>query len=238
MEHLEQRSEGIGLIGLQKDAATVVVGVRALHDRRRHRARVLRPARHGSREHRVRLRHLRGHNGPKASVGLIVRTIRMVLADESQVRRPDLGPGRIRGHPEHAARRWTVHAGHGRTVCAPRHTPHLPDLAGAPTPSTRREERRMTDLAARLAAIVTPEHMLTGAAISDDYGHDEALTVAAVPPAYVVRPPSTAEVSALLAAANETGTPVTARGSGTGLSGACTPTPDSIVISFERMNRV
>ena len=96
----------------------------------------------------------------------------------------------------------------------------------------------MTDLADRLAAIVTPEHLLVGEAISDDYGHDEALTVTAVQPAYVVRPGSTAEVAALLQLANESRVPVTARGSGTGLSGACTPTPDSVVISFERMNRV
>src|SRR4029079_19706439 len=31
---------------------------------------------------------------------------------------------------------------------------------------------------------------------------------------------------------------VTARGSGTGLSGACTPSADSLLISFERMNAI
>ena len=40
----------------------------------------------------------------------------------------------------------------------------------------------------------------------------------------------------ILAAANELGIPVTARGAGTGLSGACVPRPDGIVVSFERMN--
>ena len=32
--------------------------------------------------------------------------------------------------------------------------------------------------------------------------------------------------------------PVTARGTGTGLSGACVPRSDAIVVSFERMNRI
>src|SRR5205085_3079021 len=39
-------------------------------------------------------------------------------------------------------------------------------------------------------------------------------------------------------AANEHAIPVTARGSGTGLSGAAAPEPGGIVVSFERMNRV
>lgn len=87
----------------------------------------------------------------------------------------------------------------------------------------------------RLEELLGPEHVLTGDACSDDYGHDECLTVAPVRPACVVRPGSTDEVAAILAVAGELGVPVTARGSGTGLSGACRPTPASIVVSFERM---
>ncbi len=74
--------------------------------------------------------------------------------------------------------------------------------------------------------------------VGDDYGHDEALTVAAVRPAYVACPTDAAEVAALLAVATEHGLPVTARGSGTGLSGACTPTADALLISFEGMDRI
>ena len=96
----------------------------------------------------------------------------------------------------------------------------------------------MTDLLTALTDAIGDRHVFHGEAISEDYGHDEALTVAPVLPAFVARPGSTAEVVALLAIATAHHIPVTARGSGTGLSGACTPTPDSLVVSFERMNRI
>ncbi len=96
----------------------------------------------------------------------------------------------------------------------------------------------MADVAALLADTVSPEQVLTGDAISDDYGHDEALTAAPETPAFVVRPGSTAEVSAVLRIANEHNVPVTARGSGTGLSGAAVPRPGGMIVSFERMNEI
>jgi glycolate oxidase len=96
----------------------------------------------------------------------------------------------------------------------------------------------MADLASALADVVGPGHVLTGGEISDDYGHDEALTAVSQRPAFVARPASTAEVAGLLRVANEHRAPVTARGNGTGLSGAAVPEPDAIVVSFERMNDV
>jgi glycolate oxidase len=93
----------------------------------------------------------------------------------------------------------------------------------------------MADLLARLADVVGPEHALAGDAASDDYRRDESLTVAACTPAAVVRPATTAEVAGVLRVADELRVPVTARGSATGLSGAATPLPDGIVVSFERM---
>jgi glycolate oxidase len=96
----------------------------------------------------------------------------------------------------------------------------------------------MTDIGARLVELVGAEHVLTGDAVSADLAHDEALTAEPVLPAYVVRPASAAEVAGVLRAAGETGTPVTARGSGTGLSGSAVPCPDGILVSFERMNRI
>jgi glycolate oxidase len=95
-----------------------------------------------------------------------------------------------------------------------------------------------TDVAARLTDIVGADHLLTGPAIPDDYAHDEALTGEPQLPGYVARPGTAEEVSALLATAAEHGLPVTARGSGSGLSGAARPGPDGLVISFERMNAV
>jgi glycolate oxidase len=96
----------------------------------------------------------------------------------------------------------------------------------------------MSDMTARFAEIVGEHNLLTGDAIPEDYWHDEALTVAGRRPAVLVRPADTAEVAAVLRIANEHRVPVTARGTGTGLSGACVPNPDAVVVSFERMNRV
>lgn len=93
-------------------------------------------------------------------------------------------------------------------------------------------------VAEQFSAIVGSDNVLAGDAINDDYTHDEALTASPVRPAAVVRPGSAEEVSAILIAAGEHGVPVTARGMGTGLSGACVPHADGIVVAFERMNRI
>jgi glycolate oxidase len=89
-----------------------------------------------------------------------------------------------------------------------------------------------------LAAAVGADQVLAAGSIPADYGHDEALGLAPGEPAFVVRPGSTAEVAAVLRAAGSRGLPVTARGSGTGLSGAAVPRRGGLVVSFERMNRI
>lgn len=96
----------------------------------------------------------------------------------------------------------------------------------------------MGDVRERLAGVVPAERLLSGADIGDDYTHDECLTVAPVTPSVVVRPETTDEVAEVLRFADAERIPVTARGAGTGLSGSATPGADSIVVSFERMNRV
>ena len=96
----------------------------------------------------------------------------------------------------------------------------------------------MTDLKQLFADVIGEDHVLTGAAIPDDYGQDESLTGVPQLPTAVVRPGSTAEVAAVLRVADEHRIPVTARGSATGLSGAAIPLENGIVVSFERMNRV
>ncbi len=96
----------------------------------------------------------------------------------------------------------------------------------------------MSDMTTRFAEIVGSHNLLTGDAVPDDYSHDEELTHPPQKPAYVAKPATAEEVAQLLMAASETGTPVTARGSGTGLSGAAIPRPDGLLISFERMNAV
>ena len=94
------------------------------------------------------------------------------------------------------------------------------------------ETAELVDL---LAAAVGAENVLAGAAIKDDYAHDEALTATPQVPLAVVLPGTADEVAAVLRLADEHGVPVTARGAGTGMSGACIPRPDGIVVAFERM---
>ena len=65
-----------------------------------------------------------------------------------------------------------------------------------------------------MAAAVGAENVLAGAAIKDDYAHDEALTATPQVPLAVVLPGTTDEVAAVLRLADEHGVPVTARGRG------------------------
>lgn len=94
---------------------------------------------------------------------------------------------------------------------------------------------RIRDL---FAPVLGREHVRVGDEIGEDYTHDEALTGKAETPAAVLFPGSTSDVVALLRVANENRIPVTARGAGTGLSGACIPRADGIVVCFERMGRI
>jgi glycolate oxidase len=96
----------------------------------------------------------------------------------------------------------------------------------------------VADAVAALTELLGPDRVTPGEAAHDDHTHDECLTVAAVRPAAVVRPGSTAEVAAVLRWAHAERVPVTARGSGTGLSGAAVPHPDGIVVAFDRMDAV
>lgn len=89
-----------------------------------------------------------------------------------------------------------------------------------------------------LGAIVGEAHVDVGDAVGEDLTHDEALGLAPVRPLAVVRPASTDEVAAVVRWASAAGVPLTARGSGTGLSGACLPRADGVVVSFERMGAI
>ena len=59
-----------------------------------------------------------------------------------------------------------------------------------------------------------------------------------VRPAAVCFPTATDEVVSLMEWANETKTPVTPRGAGSGLAGAAVPVEGGVVCSFEKMNRI
>lgn len=74
--------------------------------------------------------------------------------------------------------------------------------------------------------------------VQPDDLHDESLHRQPVEPLCVVHPTTTEQVAAIARLASEHRIPLTPRGSGTGLSGAASPVPGGIVVSFARMNRV
>ncbi|MFZ0171138.1 MAG: FAD-binding oxidoreductase [Acidimicrobiales bacterium] len=94
------------------------------------------------------------------------------------------------------------------------------------------------DLLARLSSIVGSEAVLQGDAITEDLTTDEGLVSVPTAPLAVVMPATTAEVAAIVALARERRLPLTARGSATGLSGGCVPTPGGLVVSFARMKAI
>jgi glycolate oxidase len=96
----------------------------------------------------------------------------------------------------------------------------------------------MSDIVEALTEIVGIDAVSSGDAIHDDYSHDEALTATSQRPLAVVRPVSAAEVARVVEVASRAGVSLTARGSGTGLSGACIPVEGGVVVSFERMNEI
>ncbi len=86
-----------------------------------------------------------------------------------------------------------------------------------------------------MAETVGGIEMTSGADAPEELTHDEALGIDPVVPACVVHPSSTDEVAAVVAACDRAGVPVTARGSGTGLSGAALPSPDGVLLCFDHM---
>jgi glycolate oxidase len=71
------------------------------------------------------------------------------------------------------------------------------------------------------------------------YSHGEhALDTYRRAPRAVVKPSTEEQVARRVELCAQTRVPITARGGGTGLSGACVSGPDGIVLSLERLNRV
>ncbi|HEY5112281.1 MAG TPA: FAD-binding oxidoreductase [Acidimicrobiales bacterium] len=92
-------------------------------------------------------------------------------------------------------------------------------------------------LRTELEEIVKGDVTFSGAHSPDDL-HDESLHVRVREPFAVVRPHSTEEVASLLKWATRHQIAVTARGSGTGLSGGAVPVNGGLVICFDRMRDV
>jgi glycolate oxidase len=90
----------------------------------------------------------------------------------------------------------------------------------------------------KLTALLGPARVLTGEAVSEDDSHDESLVAHWHAPDVVVLPHSAAEIAEIITIAREFGLPVTARGSGTGLAGACVPRAGGVLMAFREMSAV
>ncbi|MFI5286530.1 MAG: FAD-binding oxidoreductase, partial [Candidatus Dormibacteria bacterium] len=71
-----------------------------------------------------------------------------------------------------------------------------------------------------------------------DDSHDESLVALWHAPDVVALPHSSAEVAEIITIAREFSLPVTARGAGTGLAGACVPRQGGILITFREMSAI
>jgi FAD/FMN-containing dehydrogenase len=93
------------------------------------------------------------------------------------------------------------------------------------------------DLLTRFAGIVGERNAITDPSDIAPYVAEERGLYQGRSP-LVLRPGSTAEVSAILKLANETGTPIVPQGGNTGLVGGQTPHAGEIVLSLKRMDRI
>ena len=89
----------------------------------------------------------------------------------------------------------------------------------------------------RFANIVGDRYAITDPAAQEPYLVEMRDLYRGATP-MVLRPASTAEVSAILALANETSTPVVPQGGNTGLVGGQTPHQGEVVVSLARLNRI
>jgi glycolate oxidase len=100
-------------------------------------------------------------------------------------------------------------------------------------------KKQYSDRLEELSKIVGETNLLTREEQMLDYSHDEFPdTQLSQVPLAVVKPVNTQQVSEILKWANKSNVPVTPRGGGTGLCGACIPVPGGIVLSLENMNHI
>jgi glycolate oxidase len=90
-----------------------------------------------------------------------------------------------------------------------------------------------------LAGIVGAANLLREPADVEPFSHDETASgFTPVLPVAVVKPATEEQVVEVIRFCAERGLPVTPRGGGTGLAGACVPSTGAVVLSLERLDRV
>lgn len=88
-----------------------------------------------------------------------------------------------------------------------------------------------------IKSIFGEEHTFLGDQIEHDYAHDELGTVSAYPEIHATATDKF-QISKVMKYANEKKIPVTVRGSGTGLVGACVPLFGGILLDVSKMNKI
>lgn len=88
-----------------------------------------------------------------------------------------------------------------------------------------------------LEAIVGRDYIFSDLEVRNDYGHDECEALV-FPPATVLKPANTAQVSAIMKVASAYEIPVTPIGARTGLSGGALSVMGGIGLSMERFDRI
>lgn len=89
-----------------------------------------------------------------------------------------------------------------------------------------------------IKAVVDPKRVYVGEDINEDFSHDEMSIYGKQMPELVVDALTTEDVAAVMKIAYENTIPVTPRGAGTGLVGACVPIHGGIVINTTKMNKI
>ena len=93
------------------------------------------------------------------------------------------------------------------------------------------------EIVQQLQAVVSGQ-VYTGADVNADYARDEMPIYGTRMPEVAIDVTSTEEVSAIMKICNENHIPVTCRGAGTGLAGACTPIAGGVVICTTKMKKI
>ncbi len=93
------------------------------------------------------------------------------------------------------------------------------------------------DLIDQFIEILGVEHVIVEDSLKHHYSHDETEDYSFMPEV-VLKPNTTAHISAIMKLCNQHNIPVTPRGGGTGLSGGALPLHHGVVISMERFNKI
>jgi glycolate oxidase len=98
-------------------------------------------------------------------------------------------------------------------------------------------KNKVINLLQQFKQIVGEQYVFVDEETLNNYAHDETENLHFLPDT-VIKPKTTAEVSAILKICNQNLIPITPRGAGTGLSGGALPNFGGVLLSTERLNAI